>query len=306
MKKTICLFALASMYFIRMQAQSTTNEGTSKDVAGAMDKAAAAKGDTSIKEGWKKGGTININLTEAGQNSYWTAVKGGNTSGFGIKGIIDYNFDRKKGKTNWLNSFRARYGGFSSTTYNPATNTTKKVPFAKNDDYLSFNSTYGKEFRKNWSFAGFFSLETQFDHFFMTPGYVKFGPGFLYRPNTHFSLLVSPLMANITTKLAPSVKNMALYGVDSGKTTDFGLGAYAQANLNYDLSKGINYKSVLTAYSNYLKNPGNVVLDWNNLITLTVNKYIGATISLNARYNDLEAKHLQTQHGIGIGLSYKL
>ena len=37
-----------------------------------------------------------------------------------------------------------------------------------------------------------------------------------------------------------------------------------------------------------------------------VNKYIGATLSFNLRYNDLEVGHLQTQHGIGIGLNYKL
>ena len=49
-----------------------------------------------------------------------------------------------------------------------------------------------------------------------------------------------------------------------------------------------------------------MVLDWSNLFTLTVNKYIGATVSLNARYNDLEVGRLQTQHGIGVGLSYKL
>jgi hypothetical protein len=84
------------------------------------------------------------------------------------------------------------------------------------------------------------------------------------------------------------------------------LGAFAQASLDYNLGKGINYKSVATAYSNYLQNPGNVIMDWSNLFTFTVNKFIGATFSFNMRYNDLEIGHLQIQHGIGIGLNYKL
>jgi hypothetical protein len=44
----------------------------------------------------------------------------------------------------------------------------------------------------------------------------------------------------------------------------------------------------------------------NNLFTFTVNKYIGATFMINARYNDEEIKGMQVQHGIGVGLSYKL
>lgn len=293
MKAKLYLLAVATAAVVTLNAQTTTDEAKKK-----TDDAAAnlTKKKADLKDGWTKGGTINVNINEAGRNDYW--VKGGDKSALGVKAILDYNFDQKKGKINWLNSLRARYGVTRSTSTNDK--------FVKNDDYFNFSSTYGKEFRKSWSFAGFLSVESQFDHFFMTPGYIKVGPGVLYKPNAHFSMLVSPLMANITTKLAPSLKNVKAFGVDSAKTTAFGLGAFVQANLNYDLGKNVNYKSVVTAYSNYLDHPGNVILDWSNLFTFTVNKYIGATISLNARYNDLEIQHLQTQHGIGVGLSYKL
>ncbi len=259
-----------------------------------------------LKDGWTKGGTLNLALNEGGQNNYWTTVKGGNSFALGIKALVDYNWDMKKGKTNWLNSFRGRYGGITTTTYDPITNTNTNIPFVKNDDYLNFNSTYGKEFKKYWSYAGYFGLESQFENSFLTPGYIKFGPGLLYKPNAHFSLLMSPLLANVTTKLRASAKNISLFGVDAGKSVAIGAGAFAQATANYDLVKGINYKSTATLYSNYFNNPGNVIMDWNNLFTFTINKYIGATLTLNARYNDLETAHLQTQHAIGIGLSYKL
>jgi Protein of unknown function (DUF3078) len=304
MKRKVYLMAFAVWCFSTVNAQ--TKEDAAKSASASLS-AKQEKADTS--DGWHKGGTIAVNLTEAGQNDYWSQVKGGNTSQIGIKGIIDYHFNKKDGKLNWLNSFRGRYGGASSTTYTAATATTPavktKIPFLKNDDYLNFTSIYGKEFRKNWSYAAFLSIESQFDHF-LNPGYIKFGPSFLYKPNNNFNLILSPAMANITTKMTKSFKNKDAFGVEAGKTVKFGVGAFAQATLNYDLAKGVNYKSVATAYSNYLQNPGNVILDWSNLFTFTVNKYIGATITFNARYNDLEVKHLQTQHGIGIGLNYAL
>jgi hypothetical protein len=295
MKQKTYLLTISILLLIGVKAQKTTD-----DARKMTDQASATltKEKKDLKDGWTKDGTINIAVSEAGQNDYWTAVKGGTQSAFGAKGILDYNFDRKKGKTNWLNSFRARYGGASSTA-------TGNI-FTKNDDYLNFSSIYGKEFLKKWSYAGYFSLESQFDTYFMTPGYIKLGPGILYKPNESFSALFSPAMLNLITKFAPPYKNVYAYGVDSGKTAALGLGAFVQVKFDKNLAKGINYKSVATVYSNYLNNPGNMVLDWSNLITLTVNKYIGATISFNARYNDFEISRLQTQHGIGVGLSYKL
>jgi hypothetical protein len=289
--------SLAMMVAI-FAATSVNAQTTSDDAKKAADEAAAKltaeKKDQ--KEGWTKAGTLNLTINEAGRNDYW--VKGGEKSAIGIRGIVDYNFDQKKGKVNWLNSLRARYG--------VARQTSTGDKFLKNDDYFNFNTIYGKKFSKNWSYAGYFSVETQFDQYFMTPGYIKFGPGFLYKPNANFSLLASPLMANVTTKFAQSLRNVKAFGVDSAKTTSFGLGAFVQANANYDIAKGINYKSTTTLYSDYLNKPGNIVFDMNNLFTFTVNKYIGATLLLNARYNDEEIGRLQLQHAIGVGLSYKL
>jgi hypothetical protein len=305
MKKIFSL-AFTVSFLLNASAQAPSNITTSADITGAMDKTSKAKTDTTIKEGWTTGGTINISLTQASQNTYWTAVKGGgNTSFFGVKGIISYSFNRKKGKTNWLNSFNGRYAGASSVVFVPATNSTSSVPFAKSDDYLNFTSIYGKEISKNWSFGGLFSLESQFERF-MTPGYIKLGPGFLYQPNNNFNLFVSPAMANLTTKLTSSSLPFTKFGVDSGKTTVFAFGAYARASLTYPIAKGIVYTSSADLYSNYLKNPGNVVIDWTNLFTLTVNKYIGATLGFSFRYNDLEVQHLQMQQSISVGFNYAL
>jgi hypothetical protein len=288
MKKSLIL-AGAILFAAYTNAQTIEQQAS----AAAAD---LSKTKADLKDGWNKGGTFNLALTTAGRNDYW--VKGGEEQTVSIRGIIDYNFDRKKGKTNWLNNFRARYG------VQKATSTGKN--FLKNDDYLNFNSIYGKQFSKSWSYAGYFGLESQFEDAFLTPGYIKLGPGFLYKPNAHFSALMSPAMVNVTTKFKKSLKDVKAFGVDAGKTARFGVGAFIQANANYDLAKGVNYRSVTSVYSDYLDDPQNVVLDMNNLFTFTVNKYIGATLTLNARYNDREINRTQLQYALGIGFNYKL
>lgn len=293
MKKRIYLIIISSLSLHITLAQGNTDNAM-KFTNEFTTNLTKTKAD--LKDGWTKGGTINVAVNESGRNDYW--IKGGEKFAIGIKGILDYNFDLKKGKSSWLNSFRARYG------VTRATSTGKK--FLKNDDYLNFSSIYASSFSKNWSYAGFFSVESQFEQFFLTPGYIKLGPGALYKPNEHFNLLLSPAMLNLTTKLAPSLKPVTAFGVDSGKITALGLGAFVQAKYNKDVAKGINYISVATVYSNYLDHPGNMVLDWANLFTLTVNKFVGATVSINARYNDFEIGRVQLQHSIGVGLSYKL
>jgi len=113
-------------------------------------------------------------------------------------------------------------------------------------------------------------------------------------------------MANLTTKFATEEKDISLYGVDSAKTTKLGLGSFVQIKADYTLAKGITYKGFATFYSDYLNKPQQIIMDWTNLFNFSVNKYIGATISINMRYNDWEVGKLQLQHGMGIGFSYKL
>jgi Protein of unknown function (DUF3078) len=294
------IFLLAATFFAVTNLQAQTTAEAKAQTTAAAGSLTTTKAD--LKEGWTKGGTLNLSATEAGINNEWFKANKGELSYIGIKGIVDYNFDRKKGKTNWLNSLRGRYGVAKTTSTGDA--------FLKNDDYVNFNSIYGREFRKSWSYAGYFGLESQFENAFMSPGYIKFGPGVMYKPNAHFSVLISPAMVQLTTKLKASLKNVPAFGVDAGKSVAFGVGAFVQANANYDLAKGVNYKSTTTLYSNYSKNPGNMVFDMNNLFTFTVNKYIGATLLLNARYNDNDPitgiAGMQIQHSLGLGLNYKL
>ncbi len=289
--KKICTLAMFALLCINAIAQ-TEEEKKAKSNANAL----SAKKE--LKDGWAKGGSLNFNLNEAGRNNAWGQVKGGEEQTVGIRALVDYDFDLKKGKISWLNNIRARYGVAKFSSAGDG--------FSKTDDYVSYTSIYGRELKPKWSLAVLFNLESQFDHYFLSPGYIKTGLGFMYKPNAHFSTLLSPAMMNITTKLAKEEKDFLLYSVDSGKVSRYGLGAFLQVKADYDIAKGINYKGFATFYSNYLNQPGSIIMDWTNLFTLTVNKLIGATVSINIRNNDFEVYKTQIQHAIGVGLSYKI
>lgn len=277
-------------------AQSVSTDEVKRNAAAS---AAALTTTKTLEDGWTLSGTFNFNLSEGGLNAGWREAKGGGEEQvIGIRAAIDYDFDFKMGKVNWLNNFRTRYGmaKFSSSG----------LGFQKTDDFLSYTTVYATEIKKNLSASVLFSAQTQYDYYFFSPGEIKVGPGFLYKPNTKFSIMFSPAMMNITTKLATEQKNEEFYGVDSGKIIKIGLGAFAQIKANYELAKGINYKGFATFFSDYLSKPDVVILDWTNTFSMKVNKYIGATVSINLRYNDWEVGKLQIQHGIGVGFSYLL
>lgn len=285
--------------FVAFLGSSANAQVTTEETAAKTAEATAGLTKTKeLKDGWAKAGSFNFNITEGGLNQAWRDVKGGEEQTIGIRALVDFDFDYKKGKATWMNNIRARYGISKIASSGSG--------FLKNDDYINYTSIYGREIKKNWSLAFMFSLNSQFDQFFLSPGELRFGPGFLHRPNKHFSIMLSPALANITTKFATEHKNLSLFGVDAGKTTKFGLGAFAQVKADYEISKGVSYKGFVTFYSDYLNKPELIIMDWTNLFTFTVNEYLGATISINMRYNDWEIGKLQMQHGIGVGLSYKL
>lgn len=76
------------------------------------------------------------------------------------------------------------------------------------------------------------------------------------------------------------------FGVDKGKNIRQELGGYARmefkkSNFEEGFFKNLTLLSKLDLFSNYLKNPQNVDVNWENLIGMKVNKFI--TVSLNTQ-----------------------
>jgi len=78
--------------------------------------------------------------------------------------------------------------------------------------------------------------------------------------------------------------------------------------------KNLTFATTVELFSDYLKNPQNLYVNWTTLTNMKVNKYISATLSTQLIYDeavmitDKDGKigpRLQFKQVLGIGLSYK-
>jgi hypothetical protein len=261
---------------------------TSGQVTEAEKNLRAKTADT--LQGWKTGGVIAINLAQTSLKNW---ASGGQNS-FATNGIFSAFANYRKGVTAWDNSLDVGYGLLKQG---------KNSSFRKTDDKIDFLSKYGKEAFKNFYYAAVLNLKTQ-----MAPGYnypndsVKisdfFAPAYLlgalgmdYKPDAYFSAFIAPLTAKFTF-----VKNKALYdigafGVTPGKKVLSEFGGYLRAiysrnDFKSALLKNVSFTTKIDLFSNYLDNPQNIVINWETLIAMKVNKYISVSFNTQLIYDD--------------------
>ena len=63
------------------------------------------------------------------------------------------------------------------------------------------------------------------------------------------------------------------------------MGGYAKFSFQKDVMKNVNLQTKLDLFSNYLKNPQYVDINWTTMIGLKVNQYITATIGTHLIYD---------------------
>ena len=85
--------------------------------------------------------------------------------------------------------------------------------------------------------------------------------------------------------------------------------------------KNVKMTSSLGLFSNFMKNPENIDINWDLLVLMKVNKFITVTINTNLIYdddititqdkngdgiNEINGPRVQFKEIIGLGFSYKL
>jgi hypothetical protein len=107
-------------------------------------------------------------------------------------------------------------------------------------------------------------------------------------------------------KIDPDFYNVAKFGVDAGKKSNQEFGAYLSVTYKADFSKWATYTGRIDLFSNYKRNPENVDLLMNNLLTMKFNKLFATNLSLDLLYDDDVKKRLQVKEVLGVGLTMKL
>lgn len=274
---------------------------------------------------WKKSGDVGLNLSQS-HLSNWSA---GGQSAVNWTSFINFSENYLKGKHKWDNNITASLG-YSHMG---------DLKAMKVDDKLELYSTYGYKAVEHLYYSLAFSFKTQFaDGYdysvdstnrisgFMAPAYFTLGLGVDYVPTDYFSLSLLPAAARLTYVGIQELADAGAFGVDAAEYNDEGVrtkkgestllefGAKITAKLGIDLFENVRFESKLELFSDYLKNPKNVKVDWQNLITMKVNSWLNANISTHLIYDDnimivdkdgKKGPRTQFKEVFSVGLMYK-
>jgi hypothetical protein len=279
---------------------------------------------------WTFNGNSNINTSQA-QFSNW---QGGGANSIALAAALSLNLLYQSETINWETSLSGGYGLMlqGGTT-----------DWFKTDDRIELATKFGRKAGKSWYYTALLTPSTQFQpgysyigdtipiSNFFAPGYVVGSLGFDFNPSSKLSVFIGPVTSKNTFVLDQNLANQGAYGVEAaeidwatgdiitpGKQHRSETGGYFRLNYNEPrVIKNIGIQSKLELFSNYLNKPGNIDVDFENVITLQVNEFIATTIILHFVYDDdiqialnpegtQSGPRLQFKEVLGVGLNINL
>jgi hypothetical protein len=276
---------------------------------------------------WKMGGQIGINISEVG---FYNWAKGGDNNINGTS-FLQLFANRNKNNWSWENKLDLEYGLKQENN----------EIIKKTDDRIELNSKIGKQAKENWFYTGYLNFKSQFSQGYdydkshttaisnlMAPGYLTWGLGMDYKPNKHFSAMLSPISSKLIFVLDQSIADTGDFAegaeydemgnkIKDGKTVKSELGANLVLTFKQDIFKNVNLDTKLDLFSNYLKNPQNVDVDWQTTITMKVNSFLNVVFKTHLIYDDNttiewekdgvthKSPITQFKQSLAVGLMYK-
>lgn len=238
---------------------------------------------TDTVQGWKTGAVVGATLSQTSLTN-WAA---GGQNSLAINGLFSAFANYKKDKTAWDNSLDVGYGLLKQGA---------NSDFMKTDDRFDLLSKYGRQAGKSFYYAALLNFKTQMtvgrDYAkdsakisnLLAPAYILTAIGMDYKPNNYFSAFLAPLTGKLTIVNDKDLSAIGAFGVTPGEIMKGEFGGYMRAafsksDFKSELFKNLSLTSKLDLFSNYLKDPQNIDVGWENIIVFKVNKYI--TVNLN-------------------------
>lgn len=248
---------------------------------------------------WEKINHLKFNLNQVSFVN-WNA--GGNnsiTESSSLKLERNYKFRYVQ----WKNILELSYG----------LNAQEGQKLRKTDDAIRFSSTFGfrRDTISNWYYSARANFNTQFANGykypnrsnpisrFMAPGYFFLGAGTSYiQEDGKFNLYLSPLTLKATFVLEQDLANKGSFGVEKaildaegnvlqeGENYFLEVGLLVTNNWKTQISKNTGLNNRVSFYTDYLRQFGNIDVDWKLDLSLRVNKYIATTIGTHLIYDD--------------------
>ncbi len=267
--------------------------------------------------GWRKGGLVNINFSQA-QFSNWAA---GGQNSLSLNSMLSSFLCYKSKKFTWDNMLDVGYGLLKQGT---------NGKFIKTDDKIDFSSKYGHNASEDWYYALLLNFKTQMRpgynypndtvkiSNFLAPAYLLGAAGMDFKPGKKLTCFIAPLTIKTTIVNNAALADAGAYGVTAatrdangniikhGKMLRNELGGYIRIVYRdvFFKDSSVTLLTKLDLFSNYLHNPQNIDVNWETTIGFKVNKYIAASINKDG-ITDVMGPRTQLKEILGIGFSHK-
>lgn len=287
-----------------------------------------APADTS--EIWDFGGEGTINFSQVGLTN-WAS---GGQNALSVLGLASLYANYKHDRNSWDNTLDVTYG----------TVKLENQLVRKSDDKLELNVKYGYKASQHWFYSAQLNIKTQLTptytqtrdtliSSFLSPAFVLLSLGMDYKPNAILSVFLSPLTGKLTIVKSQMLADRGAFGVEgatrdasgnlipgTGKHLRKEFGGYVNVRYKQEILQNVTLQSKLDLFTNYLNDPQNVDVNWENSLNLKVNSFISANLFVHLIYDDdvhidvdsnddgkidSSGPRLQMKEVLGIGLSYK-
>jgi len=272
MKTTVIRFFLATIVILAIPGFTFNADAQVTDGEKHLRNLSLA-GET----GWKTETNVSVAFSQV---SFTNWAAGGQNS-MSVNGRFNGFYNYKKERMAWDNQVDLGYGLLKQG----------KTTWQKSDDRFELMSKLGYRLNENLNAAGLANFKSQF-----APGYSKpeggkvisdlFSPAYFLgaigldlKKGENFTLFVSPLTAKLTFVLNDSLSEAGSYGVEPGKNFRAELGGYVRMMYKHSLMKNVDFQTKLDLFSNYLKDPQYVDVNWEVLVLMKINKYLSVNLN---------------------------
>lgn len=274
---------------------------------------------------WRFSGNASLTFSQVALSNW---VAGGQNSLSGEAGLF-LALDYAKGRNAWNTTLDMGYG----------LTQLGDEGLVKHLDKFEFASKYGYQAYKAWYYSALFSLKSQFapgykypdrQHVisdFLSPLYGVLALGADYKPDDHFSLMLSPLTGRMVYVRNQELADAGAFGVKKaewnpdgtlklhGENVLWEFGGFVKAeyrNVYLDGLLGLNTK--LELFSNYLNKPKNVDVNYDLMLDYHFTSALTMKFQLTLIYDDdMKIKQdnghmspkLQVREMFGVGLAYR-
>lgn len=257
---------------------------------------------------WTKSAMTQLNFV---QSSFTNWAKGGNNN-IAVSAYFDINANYAKDDVVWKNRLQIDYGLLYSED---------KPIIQKNKDRILLESTFGYKATEHLNYSATFTFLNQFSAGYVyktpsaptdaedgwtpskadwraarvlksgcfSPANITLGLGLDWNPNQWLSVNFAPVTGGFT--IVSNKKLRANYGMDqkddgSYKSARFEFGAQVKAAAKILINDNFEGSTQLILFSNYLKKPQNIRVNWDNRLMWKVAKYFSLNLTTSLIYDD--------------------